>query len=773
MPSPAVERRYIGLSRRRSEDHRLLTGRGEFVGDLLSSEPQALHAAFVRSPYAHARIVSMDVEAVRSAAGVVAVVTPVDVAELEPMLLGSAQLPGAGPRKVLPPTETVFVGEPVVAVLAGTAAEAADALDLVVVEYEPLPPVSSLSEAVARDAVRANLGQLSPNNVVGRLRQSAGDVESAFQQAPRRLTLTLTHGRVAGVPIEPRGILAQTELETGRLVVHLSTQAPFRAQTELARILRLNTDQVRVVAPDVGGGFGVKGALQPEELIVAYAAQTLGRAVCWQSTRTEDFLTTTQARDSQTVVEVALSNDGTVLALRLRTLANLGAYPASPGPPTRLLHYATGCYRIEHLDSEVQFVLTNTPPTGAYRGAGRPEAAFVAERVMDEVAALLGLDPVEVRRRNFIPPQDFPYRNAGGVVYDSGNYAASLDSALALADYEQLRLDQQARRARGELVGIGVATYTEVAGSGWEEGQVEIANNGRVVAHTGSSAHGQGHATTFAQIVGDALGVAPEAVDVIASDTDSPIRGMGTFGSRSTVLGGNALFIAATTVRNRLLDLAASLLEVAPEDLHIRDGRVHVRGAEQRFLDFASLAAAAAERREVTEYSLREAVHFSASDGDTFPFGACVAIVSIGSATGKITLERLVLVDDCGRVINPVLVEGQLAGGMVQGIGEALREQVVFGTDAQLLSGSLLDYAVPRARDVPTLEMERTETPSPLNPLGVKGVGEAGTVGTPAVIANAVLDALRPRGISEVRLPITAEQVYRLLCASATADESV
>jgi carbon-monoxide dehydrogenase large subunit len=426
-------------------------------------------------------------------------------------------------------------------------------------------------------------------------------------------------------------------------------------------------------------------------------------------------------------------------------------------PVQRLLNYSTGCYRIQHVDSEVSTVFTNTTPTGPYRGAGRPEAAFVAERAVDAVAAELGLDPIEVRRRNFIPPEAFPYASAGGVTYDSGDYARALDRALELADYAGLRREQATRRARGELVGVGLATYTEVAGGGFEMGTVSLGADGTVTAVTGSSPFGQGVQTVFAQIVADQFGVDPSKVRVVPADTDALPAGMGSFGSRSTALGGSALVQAARVVRDRALSAAAALLEVSPDDLELRDGTVGVRGVAERAVDLAEVSQAAGE--------LRESVRFASTEGDTYPFGAIVACVSLEPETARVRIERLVLVDDCGRAINPMLVDGQLTGGAVQGLGETLLEQVVHGPDGQLLTGSLLDYAVPRAETVPRLELDRTETLTPRNPLGAKGVGESATVGTPCALANAVIDALRPLGLSEVELPLTPERLWRLINA--------
>jgi carbon-monoxide dehydrogenase large subunit len=411
-------------------------------------------------------------------------------------------------------------------------------------------------------------------------------------------------------------------------------------------------------------------------------------------------------------------------------------------------------------------VLTNTASTGPYRGAGRPEAAFVAERMMDAVAAELGLDPVDVRRRNFIPPDAFPYPTAGGVVFDSGQYERTMDVALQAVDYTSLRREQAERRARGELVGIGLATYVEVAGVGWESGRITLEPDGTVTAITGTSPHGQGLKTAFAQVIADELGVSFDKVRVLSGDTNQIDNGTGTFGSRSIMIGGSVLKLASGVVRERALKVAAALLETAPGDLELRDGRVTVRGAPTRSVSVAELIVAARQGTGLGDEEARELseqMRFESSDGDTFPFGSAIAVVSIDRDTARLKLERLLLVDDCGRAINPLLVEGQLLGGAVQGVGEALLEHMLYDESGQLITASLMDYAAPRAADVPLLELRRTETPSPRNPLGAKGVGEAGTVGSPAAIANAVVDALRPLGISNVDVPVTTPQLWRLL----------
>jgi carbon-monoxide dehydrogenase large subunit len=674
--------------------------------------------------------------------------------------------PAAPPHPALARGQVRFVGEPVVAVVAQSAAVAQDARDLVEVDYEPLPAVADLESALRPDAPLVH-GEYA-GNVLSTRRHVAGDPDRVFASADRVVHLRLRHHRLASVAMEPRGLLAEYDATDGRLTVRMSTQAPFLARADLARALGMSEEQLRVVAPDVGGGFGAKVGAHREDVLVAQFALELRQPIAWVATRSDDLVGTFHGRDMLSEVDIAARADGTLLALRLRSWSNVGAYAFwhGPLPVQRLITYPTGCYRIEHLDTEVITVFTHTTPVGPYRGAGRPEAAFVAERAVDAVADELGLDPVEVRRRNFIPREAFPYATAGGVTYDSGDYPRALERALERADYVGLRREQSARRALGELVGIGLATYTEMAGGGFETGAVSLEADGSVTAATGSSPFGQGQPTAFGQIVGDHLGVDPAMVRLIAGDTDALASGMGSFGSRSVVLGGSALAQAATTVRDRVLRVAAALLEAAPEDLELHDGRVGVRGAAERSVDLAHVASAAAEGLGLAPdepRELRETVRFVAAEGDTYPFGAIVAAVSVDRDTARVTLERLVLVDDCGRPINPLLVEGQLMGGAAQGVGEALLEEVVFQPDGQLVSGSLLDYAVPRADGVPTLELDRTETPSPRNPLGAKGVGEAGTVGTPAAIANAVVDALRPLGVQTVELPITTERVWRLI----------
>ena len=755
-PGPA-----IGSARRRREDPALLTGRGAYIQDLRSGDNRLLHVVFVRSPLASAQIQMVHTAAAAASTGVVRVVTGADLHELNSLPLpGAPFLPGfpaAPAHPVLARDRVHFVGEPVAAIVAESVALAEDARDLVEVDYDPLPAVASLEDALRADAPAVH--DDFPGNILATNRRVAGEPDAVFANADHVVHVSLRHGRVASVAMEPRGTIAEYQAESARLTVWMSTQAPFLARHDLAQTLGIKDERLRVIAPDVGGGFGAKVGAHPEDAVVAYLTMQLGKPISWVATRSEDMSATFHGRDILTEVDLATNADGVLLALRVKAWSNVGAYALwhGPLPVQRLLNFTTGCYRIEHLDATVSSVLTNTQPIGPYRGAGRPEAAHAIERAIDAVAAELRMDPVELRRRNFIPPEAFPYTNAGGATYDSGAYERALDLALQHADYATVRAEQTARRARGELVGIGVATYTEQAGGGFETGDVTLDADGHVIAATGASAFGQGQHTTFSQIVAAELGVDPDDVKIVSGDTEAVQTGMGSFGSRSVILGGNALAQAAGVVRKRALHTASGLLEVAPDDLELARGKVQVRGAPDRAVDLARVIQASG----ATE--LRESVRFVSADGDTFPFGAVLASVSIDPESARIRLERLFLVDDCGRAINPLLVDGQLVGGAAQGIGEALLEQVVYTQDGQLATGSLLDYAIPRADSVPELLLDRTETLSPRNPLGVKGVGEAGTVGTPAAIANAVLDALRPLGIHDVELPITSEQVWRIL----------
>jgi carbon-monoxide dehydrogenase large subunit len=566
------------------------------------------------------------------------------------------------------------------------------------------------------------------------------------------------------VPLEPRCVAARWADDT--LTIWSSTQTPHRIRDEVARLLSLPPERVRVIAPDVGGGFGVKGGPYREEVLVPWLARRLGRPVKWVSTRVEDLVTTHHGRGAIARGELAVAADGTIQALRARILCPLGpsvGYTAM-GTPRNHVRCLPGPYAIADVDIEAQGAFTTTPPVGPYRGAGRPEAAFLVERLVDEAARALALDPAELRMRNLVPPERFPYATATGQSYDSGDYPAMLARALAAADYAGLRRAQAERRRRGEVVGVGVSVYVEPSALGWESGLVRIAADGRVTAVTGSSAHGQGHETVFAQVLADRLGMAPEAIEIRHGDTAEIPKGVGTFGSRSTALGAGALAHAADAVVAKARRLAGHLLEAHPDDVRLAAGGFSVTGAPGRSVGWAEVARLAWRGpRPPGEEPGLEASHVLAPEHEVWSGGAVVAAVRIERETGEMALERLVWVDDAGTIVNPMLADGQLEGSLAQAWGQIAMEAVRFDADGHLLSGSLMDYAVPRADSVPRAEIHHAHSPTTRNPLGAKGLGEAGNIGVPPAVVNAVVDALAPLGVTHLDMPLTPESIWRAL----------
>jgi carbon-monoxide dehydrogenase large subunit len=591
------------------------------------------------------------------------------------------------------------------------------------------------------------------------MHKQGGDVDSGLASAEHRVSLRVAHPRLAPVPMEPRSILAVYDRDEDRLTVWRSTQTPFGTRSMLSAVLQRPEASIRVIAPDVGGAFGSKSALYPDELTTVMLAMELGVPVRWVSTRIEDLQLTLQGRDIVNHIQAAFDASGVISALSVRSVHNLGGVLMHPvaTPPMRVVDYASGAYQIPAVRVEAVGVYTTTAPTGPYRGAGRPEAAMVAERTIEAVARSLDLDPVAVRRRNLLHPDQFPYTTPVGSVYDSGRYEVVLDRMLdVLGHARALERQREARQRRDEmLIGIGIATTIEVSAQGNEYGSVEVAADGTILARTGSSSHGQGHETSFAQVVADALEVPLERVRVLHGDTDETPSGGGTAGSRSMVIGGGALMVSSTTPKSRALDLAASVLEVSVEDLVFTNGGVEVIGVPERRLELPELLTAAGGTLRVEETF--------APPESAVPFGASAAIVQVDSDTGKVHLERLVVVDDCGTVINPLIVHGQVAGSLAQGVAEALYERVVFGEGGEMLSGSLLDYAVPKAAMLPDFELDMISTPSPNNPLGAKGIGEAGCVSAPPAILNAVLNALQPLGVESLDMPLTSERVWQAI----------
>ncbi|HEX9820662.1 MAG TPA: xanthine dehydrogenase family protein molybdopterin-binding subunit [Methylomirabilota bacterium] len=752
---------WIGRPLRRREDAPLLAGRGRFVDDLRMSD--LAHLVLVRSPHAHARVTRLDVGRARKAPGVVAVVTAVDLDTTAPMPVNRMFRDMIVPPYPLLARDRVYAqGAPVAAVVAESAAAAWDAAALVAVGYDALPGVSSAAAALAPGAPKI-FDEAPGNRSLGQTWR-AGDPAAAFAGAARVVELTVHQNLVAGVPLEPRGGLATWDTVTDELTLWTSTQNPFRVRTEIARMLALDEARVRVIAPDVGGGFGVKGGPYREEVLVAWLARRLRRAVKWVSTRQEDLLTTQHSRGAAATGALALNADGTIRGLRARIVAPLGAYLSFSASTTPRNHARClpGAYTIRDVEIEVTGAFTTTPPVGAYRGAGRPEAAFLIERLVDEAARALDLDPAEIRRRNAIPREAFPYRTATDQVYDSGDYHATLERVLETADYAGLRRAQAERRRRGEIVGVGLALYVEPAALGWESGLVRMEKTGVVTAITGSSPHGQGHETTFAQIVADHLGVEPDAVTVLHGDTRGAPQATGTSGSRSTALGGGALALAAGDLRERGRRLAATLLEAAVDDVVAVPGGFHVAGAADRGVTWRAVAELAYRWGALpagVEPGL-ESTRFFQGPGEVWSAGAFVVAVRIERETGIIVVERLVWADDAGTIINPLLADGQLEGSLAQAWGQVVMEAVQFDPDGHLLTGTLMDYALPRADDVPAAEILHLHTPSPNNPLGAKGLGEAGTIGLPPAVVNAVVNALAPFGVRHLDMPLTPARIW-------------
>jgi carbon-monoxide dehydrogenase large subunit len=658
------------------------------------------------------------------------------------------------------------VGQGVAAVVAEDRYTARDAVDLIQVEYEPLPVVADPEKALA--AGSPVIHSEWPDNVAFRSSQKEGNLTEAFKAADKVVTQRLIHQRLAPIAIEPRGVVAHYLAAEKRLTVWSSTQIPHMLRSNLAQMLKLPENELRVIAPEVGGAFGSKLNVYAEEGLLAHLALKLNHPVKWSEGRSENIQATIHGRGQVGEVEAAVKKDGTILGLRYKVIADIGAYhqlftPAIP-PFTGLM--LSGCYKIPAISMELTGVFTNKMSTDAYRGAGRPEATFVIERMVDRIAQELGIDPVKVRMKNFPKPAEFPFKTATGLAYDSGNYQLALNKALKLAGYESLRRDQKRLRSQGRYLGIGLSTYVEICAMGpkgmWEYGKVQVEPTGKVTVLSGASPHGQGQRTSFAQIVADELGVPMDDITVIHGDTAVVPKGIGTFGSRATAVGGVAIYQAARKVQEKARELASHLLEVDPEDLNFLDGRFSVKGVPRKGLTIQQIAQQAHAGKNLTtqvEPGLHAESQFEPPNF-TFPFGTHICVVEVEPETGKITIISYVAVDDCGKVINPLLVDGQIQGGIAQGLGQALFEEIIYDENGQLLTGSLMDYALPRAADLPRLTLTRTETPTPVNPLGIKGIGEAGTIGSTPAVVSAVLDALAPFGVRHIDMPLTPQKIW-------------
>jgi carbon-monoxide dehydrogenase large subunit len=771
---------YIGQSLRRVEDARLLTGRATYVDDLRL--PGLQHIALLRSPHAHARITGIATEAARAMPGVTAVFTGQDLNQACGLVPCSSAMPGlkAPKHTVLAGERVYFVGHPVAVVVAESPAAARDALERIEVSYEALPAVTNPEQAVAPASPLAHpdLG----TNVAFTWSLTNGDVDGLFAQADHVVKQRIVHQRLTPMAIEPRGCVASFHPGEGTLTLWTSTQIPHLVRTLLPGMIGIAENKLRIVAPEVGGGFGSKLNLYVEEAICSHLARRLGQPVKWIEGRRENAMATTHGRDQIGEYELALKKDGTVLAIKARTVADLGSYLQllTPTVPTLTGLMITGCYKMKAVKFELTGVYTNKMATDAYRGAGRPEATFAVERLMDLAARDLALDPVKLRQKNFPQPKEFPYHTATGLAFDSGNYAGALRKAQEAAAWEGLLRQRAKARREGRLFGLGLSTYVEICGlgpskimsaGGWEWGCVRIEISGKVTVITGSTPHGQGQETSFAQIVGERLGIPVEDIVVLRGDTATAHYGRDTYGSRATAVGGQALVMCADKLVAKARILAAALLGVSPQKVEFRPGTFWVKGKPKAAVDWKRLAAEAYVAKNLPpgfEPGL-EASSFFEPPNCTFSFGTHLVAAEVDRDTGEVKLVKYVAVDDCGTQVNPLLVEGQVQGGIAHSLGQVLMERTVYDENGQLLTGEFTDYAMPRARDIPPYVFAKSVTRSPNNTLGVKGVGESGTIGANPAIANAVLDALAPLGIRHVDTPLLPEKLWRAIQGAASA----
>ncbi|MDQ4078877.1 MAG: xanthine dehydrogenase family protein molybdopterin-binding subunit [Chloroflexota bacterium] len=780
--------RVFGSAIKRREDPRLIVGEAQFLDDVRL--PGMLHAAILRSPYAHARIKSVDTSKAAELPGVVGVFTGQDFADLPPLpcawQAGGVENHVNTPR-VLEIDKVAFTGAGVAVVVAEDRYTAQDALSLIEVEYEPLPVVVDAEKATQPDAPQ--LHENAPNNIV--MEWTVGNeegTEQALDEADVVVKQRLINQRLVPTPIDMRGAIARYDQGTGEYTVWMTSQTPHIMRLLMtAFVFQIPETKMRVISPHVGGAFGTKIFLYPEYCLVAALSKRVGRPVKWMETREENYVATTHGRDHITYLEVGANRDGTITALKAQTYANLGGVLSTiaPGIPTTLYgRMLSGAYRIPHIFCRVAGVYTNTGMVDAYRGAGRPEAIYAVERAVDLVARELDLDPVEVRRKNFIPPDAFPYDPVGilkGLKYDSGEYEKALNRALEIVDYLGFRREQEEARQQGRYLGIGLSSYVEICGVApsswiglegegwgaamWESANIRVHLTGKAVVTIGTQPHGQGHETTNAQVVADELGIPVEDVLVQHSDTLGTPFGYGTYGSRSAAVGTVAVYKSLQRIKEKAKKIGAHLLEAAPEDVVYEDGKVYVRGAPDRAKTIQEIAGAAA-----LAYNLPEGVDPFLDDTSyydppecTFPFGTHICVVEVDKDTAQVHLKRYVAVDDVGRVINPMIVDGQIHGGIAQGVAQALWEGAVYDEDGQLVSGTMMDYAVPKSSFLPSYETDRTVTPTPVNPLGIKGAGETGTIASTPAVVNAVMDALAPLGIKHLDMPLTPPKILQAI----------
>jgi carbon-monoxide dehydrogenase large subunit len=783
MPITPVLPKLVGERVKRREDPRLIRGRATYVDDIALVGMQ--HLAFKRSDIAHGRIRAIDTSAAEKMDGVEAVFTGKQIAEfLDPMPIGT---PFPSPEHRAVAVDTVrFAGEPVAVVVARDRYIARDAADAIVVSYDPLPAVVDTEKAMTgkptvihKDFANNLAVPLVPSGTGVSADGSTVDdtaIDHAFAKADVVISQRMLNQRLAPTTMEPRGVVAHYEPGKGTMTIWSSTQNPHILRTFIAALTGLGENQVRAIAPEVGGGFGAKINIYGEEYAAAAISKRLGIPVKWAEDRSEAFVATTHGRDIIGYVDMAATRDGKVVGLKLRLIADIGAYNMllTAAIPTLTMMMANATYDIPAVRCSLTEVFTNKTPTDAYRGAGRPEATYFVERAMDMLARELKMDPAELRRKNFIQPHQFPFATQTGAVYDSGDYEKALNAALEASGWDRLKAERDAARAQGRLVGLGLSMYVEVCGlgpssalptGGWEHSQVTIERDGRISATTGASPHGQGNETTFAQMLADQFGIPLEHITILHGDTGVVKQGIGTFGSRSQAVGGTAIHMAGAKVKTKMAKFAAALLEAHEDDLVFENGTIGVKGAPASAKPFASVAAFAyrpVPLPEGLEPGLSDEAFFEPTN-NTYPFGCHISMIEIDRQTGEPTLVKMVAVDDAGRLINPLIVEGQIHGGLAQGIGQAMIEEVVYNEDGQLLTGSFMDYAIPRATDFPRFELTATVTPTPVNPFGAKGVGEAGTLGSTPSIVSAVVDALSEFGVTHVDMMLRPEKLWRII----------
>lgn len=777
--------KYVGKSMKRVEDPRFIQGQGRYVANL--QLPNMAYLAIKRSPHGHAKITNIDTTEAKALPGVLAIYTGADL-----QADGVGDIPSGWnvpdikvpSYKALAVDKVNHVGDRVAVVVADSPYTAYDAIDLIEVDYEPLPAVVDAKKAMDEGAPQIHEG--IPNNVsyTWALGEKE-EMEKAFAEADEIVELDLVNQRLIPTAMEPRAAVAQWNRFNEEMTLWTTSQNPNLIRVVISAFtLQIPEHKLRLISPDVGGGFGSKIPHYPEEILVPWAARKLDRPVKWVASRSESNLSDAQGRDHVTYCRLALKKDGTMTGIHVKTWANNGAYislVASLIPTAFYITLLSGLYKMKGVYGEMWGTLTNTVPIDAYRGAGRPEASYLVERLVHMAADKLGMDPIELRRKNFIPADEFPYQTPVALQYDSGDYNKLFNKALELSGYEQLVKERDEAQENGRLIGIGTAGCIEASGPApsavagalggvtgfWEAGTIRVHATGKITAITGSHSHGQGHETAFAQIIADELGVDPADVEIVHGDTAVVTNGMGTYGSRSASIGGSALVGAARKVRAKMMKLAAHQLEASAEDMVYdqENGTMHVKGAPDKAKSFGEMAFAAYTAHnlpEGMEPGMEEDTYYDPANF-TYPNSAHIAQVEVDPETGTVEIQKYFAVDDVGKVINPMIVEGQITGGIAQGVGQALWEHGLYSDDGQLVAGSLMDYAMPRADGFPNIHVARTETPSPHNPLGVKGCGEMGTIAATPTIVNAVMDALKPYGVQHIDMPLTAEKIYNAI----------